>query len=62
MNFPWNHVFEYFRDRQRGALFFCGLGVFLVVVTVGAVVMVRACGSETEPAKSPSPPYVAMSR
>ena len=29
MIFPWNRVFEHFRDRSRGALFFCGLAVVL---------------------------------
>ena len=38
MNFPWNRVFEHHRERHRGALFFSGFVLFLIVVTIGIIV------------------------
>ncbi len=45
MMFPWNNVFEYFRDRGRGALFFCGFSVVLGLV-IGGITLGRVLGEE----------------
>ena len=37
MNFPWDNVFDFFQDRNRGALFFRSLGAFLVMFLLGAL-------------------------
>lgn len=43
MIFPWNRVFEHFRDRGRGALFFGGLATVLGVM-IGVAILVSMVG------------------
>lgn len=37
MNFPWNNVFEHFKERRHAALFVLALGAFSVVLIMGAI-------------------------
>jgi high-affinity Fe2+/Pb2+ permease len=39
MNFLWDNVFEYFKERRYGAIFFSALVAFLMVFFIGAVVI-----------------------
>jgi len=39
MNFPWNNVFEYFKERRYGAIFFGALAAFFLVFSIGALVI-----------------------
>jgi len=36
MNFFWGNVFEYFKDRRLGSIFFGTLGVILVILALAA--------------------------
>lgn len=38
MNFFWSNVFEYFKDRHRGAVFLVSLGMFFVALLVGTII------------------------
>ena len=37
MNFFWDNVFDYFKERRYGAIFFGSLGMFFVVFMVGTI-------------------------
>lgn len=36
MNYFWGNIFEYFKDRRLGSVFFCTLAVTLVVLVLVA--------------------------
>lgn len=42
---PWNNVFEYFRDRGRGALFFGGFSLVLGLL-IGGIILGQFLGEE----------------
>ncbi len=36
MSFFWDNVFEYVKERRRGAIFFCSLGLIIVGLLLGS--------------------------
>lgn len=48
MNYFWGNVFEYFKDRRLGAVFFGSLAALLVTLAVGAILYRVVCAYELQ--------------